>query len=460
MGVATGVGVNVGAAVGEGLAPAPQAATMMKVVATNKSQRGHRRFTGVPLQDSLFSPAVIYYISRVQIRFIGMARRVSWGSGCTPQQAWSIHPVTGVARVLCWPLVAGYGAPTTVSRRRHRSRDEPQPSAFEPSHWTERWGRETSGRILDSRRRGLVWSRFHERFSALFSNVAEVVLASERTIHFALLGLFAGGHILLEDLPGVGKTLLGKTIAQSIAGQFSRIQFTPDLLPTDITGSSIFDMRNNRFEFVPSPIFANSVLADEVNRMGPRTQSALLEAMGESQVTVDGAVRELPWPFMVVATQNLAESYGVFPLPNSQLDRFMISMNMGLPTPQQEVDILSRSEFGVPEVTPVLSADDVAEMQGLVRQVQVALPVKQYIVNLVASTRQHGSAAVGVSPRGAVSLLRAAQEAFDGRDFVVPEDVKEVALRVMAHRILVDGGAGLAARNIICDLLDSTPVPL
>ena len=138
----------------------------------------------------------------------------------------------------------------------------------------------------------------------------------------------------------------------------------------------------------------------------------------------------------------------------------MISMNMGLPTPQQEVDILSRSEFGVPEVTPVLSADDVAEMQGLVRQVQVALPVKQYIVNLVASTRQHGSAAVGVSPRGAVSLLRAAQEAFDGRDFVVPEDVKEVALSVMAHRILVDGGAGLAARNIICDLLDSTPVPL
>ena len=162
---------------------------------------------------------------------------------------------------------------------------------------------------------GLVWSRFHERFSALFSNVAEVVLASERTIHFALLGLFAGGHILLEDLPGVGKTLLGKTIAQSIAGQFSRIQFTPDLLPTDITGSSIFDMRNNRFEFVPSPIFANSVLADEVNRMGPRTQSALLEAMGESQVTVDGAVRELPWPFMVVATQNWPRATGFSPCP-------------------------------------------------------------------------------------------------------------------------------------------------
>ena len=176
------------------------------------------------------------------------------------------------------------------------------------------------------------WSQFHEGFSALEANIAQVVVAPRRTIRFALLGLFARGHVLLEDLPGVGKTLLSKTIAQSVSGQFSRIQFTPDLLPTDITGGSIFDMRENRFEFVPGPIFANIVLADEVNRTGPRTQSALLEAMGEQQVTADGVIRALPRPFMVIATQNTVESYGTFPLPNSQLDRFLVSMNMGLPS--------------------------------------------------------------------------------------------------------------------------------
>jgi len=305
-------------------------------------------------------------------------------------------------------------------------------------------------------------SQFQERFSALADNVARVVVASPQTIHFALLGLFAQGHILLDDLPGVGKTLLAKTIAQSIAGQFSRIQFTPDLLPTDITGTSIFDLRRNQFEFIPGPIFANVVLADEVNRTGPRTQSALLEAMGEQQVTVDGASRPLPRPFMVIATQNLAESYGTFPLPNSQLDRFLLSMNIGLPTPQQELEILNRSEHGLLEVTPVLSANEVVEMQEVVRKVQAAMPVKQYIVNLVSATREHPAVAVGVSPRGAVSLLRAAQgwAAFGGRDFVVPEDVKEVAPKVLGHRFLVDIGAGVAAKEIVAGLLGSVPVPL
>ena len=305
------------------------------------------------------------------------------------------------------------------------------------------------------------WSHFQERFSELTSNVARVVVAPQRTIHVALLGLFAQGHILLDDLPGVGKTLLAQTIAKSIAGRFSRIQFTPDLLPTDITGTSIFDMRHNQFEFIPGPVFANIVLADEVNRTGPRTQSALLEAMGEYQVTVDGARRPLPRPFMIIATQNLAESYGTFPLPNSQLDRFLISMNIGLPTPQQELEILSRSEHGLPEVLPVLTAEDVVHMQNAVQQVQVALPVKQYIVNLVAATREHQALAVGVSPRGAVSLLRAAQgwAAFGSRDFVVPEDVKEVAPMVLSHRVLVDGSAGLTAKHAIAELLDSVPVP-
>ena len=300
-----------------------------------------------------------------------------------------------------------------------------------------------------------------KRFSELASNVARVVVAPQRTIHVALLGLFAQGHILLDDLPGVGKTLLAQTIAKSIAGQFSRIQFTPDLLPTDITGTSIFDMRHNQFEFVPGPVFANIVLADEVNRTGPRTQSALLEAMGEYQVTVDGVRRPLPTPFMIIATQNLAESYGTFPLPNSQLDRFLISMNIGLPTPQQELEILSRSEHGLPEVTPVLTAEEILQMQRAVRQVEVALPVKQYIVNLVAATREHPAMVVGVSPRGAVSLLRAAQgwAAFGSRDFVVPEDVKEVAPMVLSHRVLVDSSVGVTSKEAIAELLDSVPVP-
>lgn len=272
-------------------------------------------------------------------------------------------------------------------------------------------------------------SWFEHRFAALTENVAKVVVASPRTIHFALLGLFSQGHLLIDDLPGVGKTLLAKTIAQSIDSRFSRIQFTPDLLPTDITGTSVFDMRQNQFQFMPGPIFSNIVLADEVNRTGPRTQSALLEAMGEQQVTVDGSARPLPRPFMVIATQNEVESYGTFPLPNSQLDRFLISINIGLPGPEQQLEILSRSEHGLQPVSPVLSADEVVEIQQVVAAVQVALPVKQYIVNIVSATREHPQIATGVSARGAVLLLRAAQgwASFSGRDFVVPEDVKEVA---------------------------------
>ena len=189
---------------------------------------------------------------------------------------------------------------------------------------------------------------FQEQFEQLVDNVASVVVTSSHNIRLALLGLFAQGHVLLEDLPGVGKTLLAKTIAASIDGEFSRIQFTPDLLPSDITGTSVCDMRHQTFEFIPGPIFANVVVADELNRAGPRTQSALLEAMAEGQVSADGTLRPLPRPFMVIATQNMIESYGTFPLPNSQLDRFMVSMTLGLPTPEQEIEILQRTEHGFP----------------------------------------------------------------------------------------------------------------
>jgi MoxR-like ATPase len=301
------------------------------------------------------------------------------------------------------------------------------------------------------------------RFEQLVDNVAAVVVTSSHNIRLALLGLFAQGHVLLEDLPGVGKTLLAKTIAASIDGEFSRIQFTPDLLPSDITGTSVFDLRHQSFEFVPGPVFANVVLADELNRAGPRTQSALLEAMAEGQVSADGNVRLLPRPFMVIATQNMIESYGTFPLPNSQLDRFMVSMALGLPTPEQEMEILQRAEHGMPRVEPVLTAQEVARMQDAVLAVRVAPSVQQYIVNLAAASRECGYLAAGVSPRGSAALLRACQAwaAFQGRPFVIPEDVQELAPHVWGQRVLVGPDQGLlAGREAIARLLKSVAVPL
>lgn len=304
---------------------------------------------------------------------------------------------------------------------------------------------------------------FHEQFEQLVDNVASVVVTASHNIRLALLGLFAQGHLLLEDLPGVGKTLLAKTIAASIDGEFSRIQFTPDLLPSDITGTSVFDMQRQTFEFVPGPIFANVVLADELNRAGPRTQSALLEAMAEGQVSADGAVRMLPRPFIVIATQNMIESYGTFPLPNSQLDRFMVSMTLGLPTPQQEMEILQRAEHGLPRVEPVLTALEVAQMQQTVLAVKAAPSVQQYIVNLAAASRDCGYLAAGVSPRGSAALLRACQgwAAFQGRSFVVPEDVQELTPHVWGQRVLVGPDQGMqSGREAISRLLKSVAVPL
>ena len=304
---------------------------------------------------------------------------------------------------------------------------------------------------------------FQQRFEQLVSNVASVVVTSPHNIHLALLGLFAQGHVLLEDLPGVGKTLLAKTIAASIDGEFSRIQFTSDLLPSDITGTSVFDMQHQTFEFVPGPIFANIVLADELNRAGPRTQSALLEAMAESQVSADGNVRLLPRPFMVIATQNLIETHGTFPLPNSQLDRFMVSMRLGLPTPEQEMEILQRSEHGLLQVSPLLTTADVVQMQDMVLGVKAAEPVRQYIVNLAAASRACGYLGVGVSPRGSAALLRASQgwAAFHGRTFVIPEDIQELAPQVWGQRVMFDHDDGIqSGQEAIGRLLQSVTVPL
>ena len=268
--------------------------------------------------------------------------------------------------------------------------------------------------------------------------------------------------MLLDDLPGVGKTLLAKTIADSIEGKFSRIQFTSDLLPTDITGTSVFNMQNQTFEFFAGPIFANVVVADELNRAGPRTQGALLEAMAEGQVTADGKRWLLPRPFLIVATQNLVESHGTYPLPNSQLDRFMISMSLGLPSPDQEVEILERSKHGAPTVNPVATAAEIVEMQNTAMGVEVSRPIKEYIANLAAATRDNDEIVVGVSPRGSAALVRAIQAwaAISGRDFTVPEDVQELAPFVWGHRLInrpeVETSSGA---QVISRVLQSVGVP-
>ena len=246
---------------------------------------------------------------------------------------------------------------------------------------------------------------FQDRFNAIADNVASVVVTSQKNIHLAILGLFAQGHVLLEDLPGVGKTLLAKTIADSIEGKFSRKQFTADLLPTEITGPSVFDMQNPTFEFIPGPVFANVVVADELNRAGPRTQGALLEAMAEGQVTADGKQWQLPKPFMIVATQNLVENHGTYPLPNSQLDRFLISMSLGLPTLEQEIEILDRSERGVISVGPVATAEEVGEMQQTDLSVRGYRPGKEYVVNRAAAARESKEVNDGVRPRGPAAAI-------------------------------------------------------
>ena len=306
-------------------------------------------------------------------------------------------------------------------------------------------------------------ANFQQKFDDLLAQIQSVVVTSPHKVRLALVGLFAQGHLLLDDLPGVGKTLLAKTIAGSIDGRFSRIQFTPDLLPSDITGSSVFDSSSQSFSFLPGPIFANVVVADELNRTGPRTQSALLEAMAEGAVSSDGETWQLPRPFLIIATQNLIETFGTFPLPNSQLDRFMISMELGLPTREQEMEILRRSGQGASQVRPLLSQADIVDMQETVSKVQLASPVREYIVNLAAATRQGGDFAVGVSPRGSTVLQKACQAwaAFDGRSFVVPEDVQDLAPYVWSHRILAGVDQDTASgRQAMTGLLQSVPAPL
>lgn len=300
-----------------------------------------------------------------------------------------------------------------------------------------------------------------ERVERLTQNLSRTIVGKADAIQLVLVALFSGGHALLEDVPGVGKTLLAKSLARSIAGQFKRIQCTPDLLPTDITGTNIWNPSSGEFQFLPGPVFSNVLLADEINRATPRTQSALLEVMEEQQVTVDGVTRRVPSPFFVIATQNPIEYQGTFPLPEAQMDRFTLSLSVGYPTETEEIQMLQRQEnrVGVDDLQPCIEIEEVMEIAHLCSRVQVETSVQQYIINLVRATRVSEEITLGVSPRGAVALQRATQAlAFlQGRNYTIPDDVKFLAPHVLSHRLIPAGGR--RGRTIVDQLLRSIPIP-
>jgi len=304
-------------------------------------------------------------------------------------------------------------------------------------------------------------AQFQESYSRLADNVSSIVVARDTTIPLALLGLVAGGHVLIEDVRGVGKTFLAKCIADSIDGVFTRVQGTPDLLPSEITGASVFNPQEAHFTFLPGPVFSNILLADELNRASPRTQSALLEAMAEGQVTVDGVTRPLPRPFMVIATQNTQESSGTFALPDTQLDRFMVRIGIGIPSPDREKEIVLRSRQGTPQAEIVSSIGEVLAMQEFVLQVGIADNVAAFVIEVVNFIRGHSRVQGGLSPRGTVLLMRASQgwAAIQGREFVTPDDVQSVASSVISHRVVLDDTDRSLAERIVEDALEQVPVP-
>jgi MoxR-like ATPase len=304
------------------------------------------------------------------------------------------------------------------------------------------------------------------RAARIASNIASVILGKEDVIRACVVSLLAGGHVIVEDFPGVGKTLLAKSLARSIDCRFARIQFTPDLLPSDVTGVSVFNQKSVEFEFRPGPIFANIVLADEINRSSPKTQSSLLECMEERQVTVDSVTHILDSPFMVIATQNPIEYEGTYPLPEAQLDRFMMRLSLGYPTAEAEAAIIHEQTSHDPlaELRPVLHASEVLAMTHAVIKVRIAPALRRYVVELLASTRGERDVFLGASPRAGIALVRAAKALalLRGRDFVVPKDIKDLAVRVLAHRLVLSPNVkvrGQTAEDVVLRLLNSVPVP-
>jgi MoxR-like ATPase len=305
--------------------------------------------------------------------------------------------------------------------------------------------------------------QFAER---IFQNVEQVIIGKRNAVELLLVALLCRGHVLLEDVPGTGKTVLAKSIARSIGSSFKRIQFTPDLLPSDVTGISIFNQQSREFEFRHGPIFAQIVLADEINRATPKTQSAMLEAMEERQITVDGTTYALPAPFIVLATQNPIEYEGTFPLPEAQLDRFLLRLHLGYPDRLDEIAILKRQRQAHPldSLPTVAQIDELLQLQGVIKEVYVDDLIEEYIVGITTATRHHEDVYLGASARGSLALYRTAQAwaAIKGRDYVAPDDVKELAGSVLGHRMIVSPAArirSVTAAAVIEDVLSGVPVP-
>lgn len=308
--------------------------------------------------------------------------------------------------------------------------------------------------------------QFAATAEAAVREIETVIVGKRDTVRLVLVAILSNGHVLLEDIPGVGKTMLARTVARVLGCSFKRIQFTPDLLPADITGTAVYNQKTSEFEFRKGPVFANITLADEVNRATPKTQSALLECMEEYQVTVDGVTYPLPKPFFVMATENNIELHGTYPLPEAQLDRFWLKLSMGYPSREDEMTILSRQEdhHPVSDVQPVLQAEEILRMQEAVKKVYLDPKLGGYIVDLVGATRSHPRASLGASPRGSLCLMHSckALAAMSSRDYVLPDDVKLLAIPVLGHRILLKPEArarDYTTESLIREVLDSVPVP-
>jgi MoxR-like ATPase len=309
-------------------------------------------------------------------------------------------------------------------------------------------------------------SDVQEVANRIVSNIEQVIVGKHSAVQLTVLGLLCQGHMLIEDVPGVGKTVLAKSVSKSVGCKFQRIQFTPDMLPTDVTGVSVFNQKTREFEFRPGPIHAQIVLADEINRATPKTQSALLEAMEERQVTVDGNTYKLEPPFMVLATQNPIEYEGTFPLPEAQLDRFMLNIRLGYPSKEDEIEILDRQQFTYPleALEQAASVEELMAAQTAIKEIYLDTKVKEYIVEIVRQTREHPDVYLGSSSRGALAIYRLCQARASllGRDYVLPDDVKALAVPALGHRIIVGPAArikDIEPATIVQDILDRIPVP-